>query len=199
MDPAEFVAVGAALMEKGGQLNKLRGERDQLTTQITALEVEVSLLLQKHTAAIAAIVGVVMPQQQPSQSAPMVRMPGRVVEEEMMSGMARPAVNERQAKAKEILVRQVRALLKQAAGQGAKMSVPDMARQLNVDLGMVREAMITLKTGGAAGPGPRPPRAVPQGPAPLVPEEEPSAADIPPAVPFPDPNVNVDASESVPS
>lgn len=59
----EITVVGMKLLELGTKLRKLRAERDDLTTQITAIEGEIAPLLVRHTQLISEITGMLLPKQ----------------------------------------------------------------------------------------------------------------------------------------
>lgn len=58
---ANLVLLGSRIAELGLQLTQVRSKRDELSGQVTALELELMPLLQQHGMLLAAIIGRAMP------------------------------------------------------------------------------------------------------------------------------------------
>jgi hypothetical protein len=61
MDLAELVTVGAKIAEIGERLKILRGQRDELNVEISALEKELMPLVVQHSKIIAEVLGTPLP------------------------------------------------------------------------------------------------------------------------------------------
>ena len=124
MDAAEFVEVGGKIMTIGGQLEKLRAERDVLNAQITGLEKELLPLLGRHAELVSSLMGSAMPK-------PVVPSP---VPAPVPTG---PTAGDD----KVALMRRVKGFLNNAE---PGTSASQIAEALKVDPALVREVMRDL-------------------------------------------------------
>lgn len=121
MDAAEFVSLGGKIMEVGGQLTALRGERDVLSAKIADLEKELLPLMTRYNELMASVMGAAMPKPPP----PPVRPAGP-------SGPA-PLSDD-----KIILAKRIKKFLEDAE---PGTSATQIAEALKVDAAVIREVM----------------------------------------------------------
>jgi hypothetical protein len=125
MDAAEFVEVGGKIVTIGGQLEKLRTEREALDVQITALEKELFPLLGRHAELVSSLMGPVVSKPLPP---PVVLQPP--LPPDMIGGDDKVA-----------LARRIKGFLNNAE---PGTSATQIAEALKVDASLVREVMRSL-------------------------------------------------------
>lgn len=119
MDAGEFVDIGGKIVAIGGQLEKLRVERDGLNSKITALETELLPLLTRHAELVSSLMSVALPK--PVAAPPSPQPPGPT-----------------DGDAKVSLAKRVRGFLENAE---PGTSATQIAEALKVDAALVREIM----------------------------------------------------------
>lgn len=123
---AELVELGGKIATLCGQLAELRVKRDELNTQVTALEKELTPLLVRHGELIAKMAGAALPPP-PVPPTPV----GAAISSSLPGGE------------KTLVERRVINFLKNAEpGTGAL----DIARALNIEASKVREVLRELAT-----------------------------------------------------
>lgn len=124
---ADFAAVGARLLELGEKLKTLRGQRNDIQEQITAIETELVPLVVKHSKFLADLVGTALPA---ALAAPQQNNPGQ------------PLLSPPSATANEgIKKRVIQYLQRSEQGVGAI----EVADALKIDVMLVRQAMMEMR------------------------------------------------------
>ncbi len=136
MDLSELATVGAKIAEVGEKLREFRGQRDEINTQIAALEKELMPLVTRHAAIIAEVVGAPVP-----VPAPPPPPNGGTYGPHSGPPAQPPTGPDAMAKAKK----RVLAFLEDAE---PGMSAADVARELNMDPLLVRQIMGQMSRAG---------------------------------------------------
>lgn len=123
MDAAEFVSVGAKIMEIGAQLESLRGERDALSAKISGLEKELLPLMARYNELMASVMGAAMPKPPPA-----------AVPAALSVHSASGLVGDDKIK----LTRRIKKFLEEAEPGTSAMQIADA---LKVDAALVREVL----------------------------------------------------------
>jgi hypothetical protein len=131
--PAALITLGTQIAEVGMKLAQIRKQRDELSTQVSALELELMPLLQKHGALLAIIVGAAMP-------APVPQAPAPVPQPQPMAppaGLPNPGGDQNAG-----LKQRIRMFLKNV---DESVSALEIAEAIKVDASVVREVLLDMR------------------------------------------------------